>query len=332
MSANPNEFRRAVVENVAKRAAHRCSNPDCSTITTGPAEGDDRSLTIGEAAHIYGANPGAARYDLKMAPAERSAITNAIWLCRNCHKLIDADPGYYMADLLFEWRLEHERHINEQIGKTGERLRQKVVLAQMEEFANTSYLARQIVIDRPNAWEYRLTAELLRTKLEPVQFRWRALQAGLYTKPVVIVSEGNVWKWLEGCLTEMGGFIPALCEVINTEFTTAWGAPGESGSPIAILRTCELFEEACQQLLAWEEKIRFAMLPEEFNEMKNLLCGTGGRVIGQVAEIPAQMAQIFSNDVVDGTHSIEITINLPDGWQERCEEAIATLVSRYGSV
>jgi hypothetical protein len=84
-----------VIETVAKRAGNICSNPDCQALTTGPAETEDKSVTIGEAAHIFGANPGSARFDEKMSSSERSDITNAIWLCRNCHKLADADAARF---------------------------------------------------------------------------------------------------------------------------------------------------------------------------------------------------------------------------------------------
>ena len=85
-------FKQSVIVTLAKRAANRCSNPNCGAITSGPTEEPNGSVNVGEAAHIYGANPGSARYDPDMTSTDRSAITNAIWLCSNCHKLVDDDP------------------------------------------------------------------------------------------------------------------------------------------------------------------------------------------------------------------------------------------------
>jgi len=171
-----------------------------------------------------------------MSPAERSAITNAIWLCRNCHKIVDADPTEFPADLLFEWRIAHENSIGDQLGKTADRLRRKIVYGQLEGFDNTTYLARQMVIDKPDAWEFRLTAELLRSIIDPLLSRWRALERGYYTRPIKRIPKKQAILWFNDRITEIGNLVPALAGIINDEFAKAWGAPGVSGSPIAILR------------------------------------------------------------------------------------------------
>lgn len=74
----------------------------CGAITIGPADEPNGTVNVGEAAHIYGANPGSARYDPGMASVDRGAIANAVWLCGNCHKLVDDNPGKYPAGLLFK--------------------------------------------------------------------------------------------------------------------------------------------------------------------------------------------------------------------------------------
>lgn len=202
MSIDPDRFKRSIIEVLAKRASSLCSNPDCRAITSGPAQDEDCSITVGEAAHIYGARPGAARYDAQMTAAERSVITNAIWLCRNCHRIIDADPNQFPATLLFEWRQEHERDVAERLGKAGDRLRRKVMDRELEGFEGASYLSRQIVIDKPYAWEYRLTAELLRSKLAPVLSRSRALARGLYARPVTRLSADHPTEWFQDRLAD----------------------------------------------------------------------------------------------------------------------------------
>jgi hypothetical protein len=93
--SSENRFKQAVITTLAKRAANRCSNPDCGAITSGPSMKRSGTVNVGEAAHIFGAHPGSARYDPAMTSVERADLTNAIWLCNNCHKLIDDDPLRY---------------------------------------------------------------------------------------------------------------------------------------------------------------------------------------------------------------------------------------------
>ena len=165
--ANEDRFKQAVIVTLAKRAANRCSNPDCGAITSGPTDEPDGAVNVGEAAHIYGANPGSARYDSDMGSADRSAITNAVWLCGNCHKLVDDDPGKYPAGLLFEWQREHERRISEQVGKASAEIRQRYEKRHLEEFGRLSYLAERLILEKDAYWEYLLTAEVCATRWPP---------------------------------------------------------------------------------------------------------------------------------------------------------------------
>ena len=72
------KFGAKTVQTLARRAANICSNPDCRRTTTGPAEEPTKAINIGEAAHIFGANPGSKRFRLEMSGRARSEITNAI--------------------------------------------------------------------------------------------------------------------------------------------------------------------------------------------------------------------------------------------------------------
>ncbi|WP_405148995.1 HNH endonuclease [Nocardia salmonicida] len=64
--------------------------------------------SIGEVAHIFGDNPGSARHDTAMTPAERADPSNALWLCPTCHELIDKSGGTAYPPLkLQQWRDGH---------------------------------------------------------------------------------------------------------------------------------------------------------------------------------------------------------------------------------
>lgn len=98
------EFSTTVKDLLAKRVAQRCSNPGCRKPTSGPQEDPSKAINLGVAAHIAAAAPGGPRYDAAMAPDQRSAIGNGIWLCQNCAKLIDNDAAEYTNDVVPAWR------------------------------------------------------------------------------------------------------------------------------------------------------------------------------------------------------------------------------------
>ena len=86
-----------------------CAHPECQVrLTRGPV-GDDEAVVIGEAAHIFGKNPGSARFD-PIKPIEfRNSAENLIYLCPNHHTLIDEQRETHTVDELIFWKSNHER-------------------------------------------------------------------------------------------------------------------------------------------------------------------------------------------------------------------------------
>ncbi len=98
------------------RAGCRCSMTGCGALTTGPsAEGDDKVINVGVAAHIHAAAPGGRRYDANMTSEQRTSIKNGIWLCSTHSVEIDRDEATYTSDLLLRMKIEHERSCAEQL-------------------------------------------------------------------------------------------------------------------------------------------------------------------------------------------------------------------------
>jgi hypothetical protein len=128
------KFSVETVATLGKRAAMLCSNPDCGALTSGPASEAGESINIGEAAHVYGRTNGSARFKEGFSEAERSDVTNGVWLCRNCHKLIDNDPLRFPADLLFLWRRQHEKAVLARLGRPGDQLRETLTQEHMRQF------------------------------------------------------------------------------------------------------------------------------------------------------------------------------------------------------
>ncbi|WP_231950266.1 HNH endonuclease [Paraburkholderia caribensis] len=261
-----------------------------------------------------------------MTPGERSAITNAIWLCGNCHKLVDDDPDRYPAGLLFEWQQAHERRIAEQVGKTGAEARQRYETRHLEEFGRLSYLAERIVLEKGDAWEIRLTVEMLRYEMSPILQRWSALQRGLYVKPVTRIDSDQFVPWLSDRMLELLQIVAAFSALVSYELTRSWGELGVAGSDTEIVKVCRLFGEVCRSTLAWEEQVRFSRVNEPFTEVHGLLGGVASDLFEQASKIPEFLADVLKQNSEDGSkdkiHHLQLVLTLPDGFEENIGEAM----------
>ena len=315
-------FKQSVIAILAKRAANRCASPECGAVTSGPTIEPNGSVNVGEAAHIYGAHPGSARYDEKMASSDRSAITNAIWLCGNCHKKIDDDPSRYPPGLLFEWQREHERQISEQIGKAAAEVRHRYEKRHLEEFGRLSYLAERLIIEKDAYWEYLLTAEVLRFEIAPTAQRWDALKRGLYTKPIQRIDREDSFSWLSDKSQEILLIVAAFSNLTNFELARTWGEPGVAGSDVDIVSACRLYGEVCSNTLLWEESVRFTRVDDDFSEVRDLFIGVAGEIIEQTAKIPRLLTEVITPKPTSGTYNLELTIALPAEWEKRVAAAM----------
>jgi hypothetical protein len=115
MALQRDGFLNATKEVLAKRAGQRCSNPDCPVATSGPHDADEKAINLGVAAHITAAAPGGPRYNPNMSAEDRSAITNGIWLCQTCAKLVDSDTARFPEELLIIWKRRHEEFVKTQM-------------------------------------------------------------------------------------------------------------------------------------------------------------------------------------------------------------------------
>lgn len=313
-------FSADTIDTLGKRAAFLCSNPDCGALTAGPTVHEAGSVNLGEAAHIFGLTPRSARYITSLSATELGDITNGIWLCRNCHKSVDNDELRFPVDLLFQWRRLHEAAVLDRLGKPGDRLREKIKTDHLQKFADTSSLAQQIILDRPLYWEYKLTAEILRTELGPVATRWDQLKRGMYVRRATLISADHVFDWLFAKMSDNAKMVNAMHPLLD-DLARSWGEPGFPGNESEIVGVSRLIGNLARSLLEWEEEVRFCRVPNKYEETANLFHGMGGLHLTQIFRLPAEIAAIFDVERPTGTHNITLVFNVPPDFVENFEAA-----------
>lgn len=110
------EFADGVKREIAFEAHLFCANPTCCRFTSyGTTTGKARA--IAEAAHIVAASSQGPRSEVSMTETELKSAENGIWLCKNCHGLIDDDPSAYPIQMLRDWKKAHQTFVSKLVGK-----------------------------------------------------------------------------------------------------------------------------------------------------------------------------------------------------------------------
>lgn len=315
------DFNKSTIDTIAKRSGFICSNPDCRAKTVGPNLEVTKSIVIGEAAHIYGARQNSKRYDSNMTDLSRAEITNAIWLCRNCHKLIDSDENYYTSEILFRWRELHEEYVLSELGNKTALIQNEQFQYVLEQFNHYPPIIRRIVTDKPKHWEYRLTAELMRFLNKPLFRKLRDLHGNLYLKTQSHVEDEEVFNWIQLRLKEALNLIEPIAKLMD-ELNKSWGESGQAGEVNDIHHTCILIRNYIDQVINYEELLRFTYVSEKVEGLKQPLHDLISTQIMKIEKIPQKLEENISL-ISSGTDSANqkplviseaLTFKLPENW------------------
>lgn len=325
-------FSKKTSETLGKRASYRCSNPDCRVPTIGPNAHPEKITMLGEAAHIRGARPNSKRYDSDMTDSTRAEITNGIWLCRNCHKIIDDDDISYPMERLFHWRELHEQYVIDELGSRPSSSHSVLDSSQLYEFRNYPSIIRRIVIDKPTGWKWRLTAELMRHLNKPVFRQLNDLKDGLYIREIKTISKEMVPDWYQAKIKEMSALISPLKNLID-RLSDSWVATDETDSMHEIHHLCLLIRDVLQQVVHHEERLTFSNVPETFEGLRLAFMDCMGAQAVKLSDTPNYLD--YATSLLGSDHggtpddpliiSKTIKFGIPEGWQDRIERELAKI-------
>lgn len=256
-----------------------------------------------------------------MSDLERAAISNAIWLCSNCHTIIDKDADRFPANLLLAWRTNHEDRTRKLIGTRGDEVRASVEDEIMSKYVDLPPHIRQVIRDKPEMWEFMLSAEALDHYLTGTMRHASDLEQGLVVRKIDLLPPDQFTRWVSNKMAELQHAVKALAKIMK-QLQAAWGEPGQPGDVDAILHACDLYARCGHFFVHMAEEAAFTAAPEGFEKVAALVSQGASHPVYKLPELSEFLREFLSRDVREGTHTFNLEIDLPDGWSEALEEAL----------
>ena len=135
-----------------------------------------------------------------------------------------------------------------ELGNRSDLLREEQIQDLLLPFEGYPSIVRRIIIDKPDGWEYQLSAELLRF-LTKLHFRKiKDLKNKLYLKTQNYITEDDAAEWIDLKRIEMSNLFEPATKTLNN-LTNSWGKEGEEGDVNEIHHACKLLSDHVQQVL-----------------------------------------------------------------------------------
>ena len=93
------------------QSRNQCAYPECTNTLVEPGTEQSSPVVTGHICHIHAINSGGPRWKEGLPNEELNSLDNLILLCRHHHGIIDLQPETYTAEMLQQWKKEHEAKV-----------------------------------------------------------------------------------------------------------------------------------------------------------------------------------------------------------------------------
>jgi len=184
-------------------------------------------------------------------------------------------------------------------------------LAPYSDFAGESREAQRLAREKPDYWEFLLTAELLKSRLAEVRKRFKRQQDGSLPIPSYIMTGREFLKWVPMKMHDLSSLAQAL-EGQLPSIQEAWGPLGKPGNPSEIKKSVDQLAAYCDQLLHWEQDLCAARPPDAADGVKNSMKGWTEVILKKLDQLPEELLRPFQgNSKSKGEIRIMLTLTAP---------------------
>jgi hypothetical protein len=198
------------------------------------------------------------------------------------------------------------------------------------EFKTESGTAKQLLFERPALWEYMLTEELLRPRVNKLKADLADLERGFILRSHRTVQGPEFMRWIQAKWPEMQAATNLAVCAYREELTEAFGPPGQSGDPLRILGAVNRIGAGCAALIEWEADVLCIHPPEGLEPVRAAMLGSTREILDEIASFPDQLAELICRvRGHTGSEPLALTIELKFKFS-RSEQFLAAIKSLSG--
>lgn len=182
----------------------------------------------------------------------------------------------------------------------------------MRDFLAETAKAQQLAQDRPPLWEYRLTEELLRTKLSVLSRLCEDFKRGLLFGKRKPIGGKEYLDFVCHKISEPSDFVHIIKVAMEEELSLAWGEPGVAGNPTQILHAVNRMVNACHSVLEWEMELNSLRPPPKLQALGQSLQGIAQGIVDDLKRLPNDLSDALEGTGTGNRHvKIAITFSSP---------------------
>jgi len=134
-------------------------------------------------------------------------------------------------------------------------------------------------------WEFRLTQELLKSRLLSLKSQCNDFEIMLKSLPIRKCDRLEFLNWIQTKMQTLIAALSRMNDCVKADLVNALGKPGVSGDPIRILGAVDASFTACRGFFVFELAIRAMEPPADLIGVRDDFRGIGSWVVETVQQL-----------------------------------------------
>lgn len=240
--------------------------------------------------------------------------------------LLGINSGSYDPD-------REDQNLQAALGPFCNQVREKLkafLYESLDDLQNETKEVKRLAVERPKFWEYLFLAELIETRLKPLEQDYLDLEKGSVFQQTVIMDFDDSKKFMLASFKDIMKLIEWMGNLVTKEIKEAMGPPGVTAKVFDMKKTADNFLKASKELLAWEYRLQGLEVVEDFKEILEIMKGWTSVYFKMLFSIPRHYKEAIKMQI-EGTlpegYKADLSIPLPPGL-EKVTEILRVLTSQ----